>query len=188
MHLRLRLLTRPGDKFVWEEAGASRGHKVDLYALDIGCTSLFTYCGNLTVFNHTIVAYTPERTTIRGIDDENVVMFHRYLGNYLKVFKSAGYHILYSLPDFDQIETGSYIDFTDGKAFESYTSSMNETLQKQFSAAFSQSVKGDILVEHEVEVEDVYMHMEFKEMRVKGSCEHNAVLEINISEIVIRRR
>ena len=70
VHLRLRLLTRPGDKFVWEEAGASRGHKVDLYALDIGCTSLFTYCGNLTVFNHTIVAYTPERTTIRGIDDE----------------------------------------------------------------------------------------------------------------------
>ncbi|KLO12543.1 hypothetical protein SCHPADRAFT_410840 [Schizopora paradoxa] len=200
---RLEFKTRSVDKFQFSEIGNSDEYYIDMHILNMS-TAQF-------VLEHSHIPGVTDAINEKSYltKDQKLHALQYYLKLYLHVFKCAGLHVLYSLPDYDNLlSTIATVDYSSisqrslavDKVFGIDITAINLYLRKLWleSAAYidDHGCSHDhhehrfkhYLAEHRTtwndSTEDYHIHMKFGPLRVRAMCKREVVLYLDLQDIL----
>ncbi|TFY74900.1 hypothetical protein EWM64_g9112, partial [Hericium alpestre] len=126
------------------------------------------------------------------LSPDNAVALKTYLSQYLIFLKHAGYHVFYTLPDFDDVKGTDPINYSlathaDGVPILSITvENMTKYLASRWTEATyrsDKSAKFRYLFEVQNAVDDVKFSISFRPPIVKALCEHEVAFIFDIKKL-----
>ncbi|THU95309.1 hypothetical protein K435DRAFT_839574 [Dendrothele bispora CBS 962.96] len=158
------------------------------------------YIMNMHILNMESATLVSEHSSIPGITtavDGNVLnksnALQHYLKHYLHIFKCGGFHVLYSLPDFDNLSiTTAHIDYS---VISKHTLAVDNLYACGFklmpttvnTLASDKDVTKTFLAEHRTNwkdsTEDIQIHITSGPLQIQALCKREVIMYIDLQDI-----
>ena len=221
--LRLNFNTHSVDNFACDNIGNNSSYTIALHVLDLDCMLSIVKCTYfLLILTHfaaaTLVPQLSSFPQFIDINDEKDSyednrkvkhLTHYITQYYLPIFKRGGFHVLYSLPDFDDlVSTTSHIDYSIiskralsvEKLHGIEIEAINEHLRGSWlqsathidsheTATDNESMGKQLLAEHNTQwnntVEDMHMRMYFGPLQIRALCTREVILFMDFQDLEV---
>ncbi|KLO12433.1 hypothetical protein SCHPADRAFT_420281 [Schizopora paradoxa] len=200
---RVEFKTRSVDEFQFREIGNSDSYYIDMHILNMN-TAQF-------VLEHSHIPGVTDAANEKSYltKDQKLHALQHYLKQYLHVFKCAGLHVLYSLPDYDNLSsTVATVDYSSiskhslavDKVFGIDITTINLYLRNLWLQSASyiddhgsshdhhEHRLNHYLAEHRTTwtdaAEDIHIHMYTGPLRVRAMCKREVILYLDMQDVL----